>query len=527
MLHAARGVEDLPLFDTDASRTLEARAAAMLPGHALMQRAGHAVACLARAVAPHAGRVCIVTGPGNNGGDGHEAAVHLVRAGLNVVLVALGDSANAPDDARIAMRLSHAAGITVRPASAAASSFAALGPDDLVIDALFGRGLSRPAEGAIGDMIEAMNAQAAPVLAVDMPSGLPGDTGQLQHGSPCVCARWTLALLSLAPGLFTARGREVAGEVWFDDLGVVPSPDVATPVAHLAGAGLLSVTAAGRPHDAHKGRFGDVWVVGGGPSMGGAALLAGRAAAAAGAGRVHVVPLDHGMSLIDPVHPELMFVPSSSLAEVGQAGRLDAATVVAGCGGGTAIRTWLPLLLSRAPRLVLDADALNALAADDSLQTLLRARAPRGLVTVMTPHPLEAARLLGIDVMAVQSDRLAAARRLADFGRCAAVLKGSGSVVAAPEHMSSINPTGNAALSTPGTGDVLAGWIGGLWSAQSAAARWPQVAGEDTKAFEVARAVVYLHGAAAEAAQPRGLSLGADALIGAMRQFLRAAAVDG
>jgi ADP-dependent NAD(P)H-hydrate dehydratase / NAD(P)H-hydrate epimerase len=166
-------------------------------------------------------------------------------------------------------------------------------------------------------------------------------------------------------------------------------------------------------------------------------------------------------------------------------------TVVCGCGGGDAVRPPLPRLLGGARRLVLDADALNALAHDSSLATLLRARSARGLATVLTPHPLEAARLLGCTTAQLQADRLHAAAELADRFACCVVLKGSGSVIAAPSQAPRINSTGNAALASAGTGDVLAGWLGGRWAQQPGG-------DEAAIAFLAARHAVAEHGAAAE-----------------------------
>jgi hydroxyethylthiazole kinase-like uncharacterized protein yjeF len=166
---------------------------------------------------------------------------------------------------------------------------------------------------------------------------------------------------------------------------------------------------------------------------------------------------------------------------------LTASTVVCGCGGGNAVRDALPPLLSHAARLVLDADALNAIALDSALQTQLVARAARGLPTVLTPHPLEAARLLESDVTGIQADRVAAASQLAARFRVVVVLKGSGSIVAAPGALPSVNPTGNALLASAGTGDVLAGWIGGVWAG-----------GGDAR--EAAIGAVWRHGHAADVA---------------------------
>jgi len=184
----------------------------------------------------------------------------------------------------------------------------------------------------------------------------------------------------------------------------------------------------------------------------GAALLAASAALHAGAGRVFVGALDERAAALDGSQPELMMRPWPSL-------KLGSMSVACGCGGGEAVRAALPNVLSTAQALVLDADALNAIAADTQLQTQLRARAQRGRATVITPHPLEAARLLGRGTADVQANRLAAGRELADRFACVAVLKGSGTIVAAHGQPSFVNPTGNARLATPGTGDVLAGLI--------------------------------------------------------------------
>jgi hydroxyethylthiazole kinase-like uncharacterized protein yjeF len=311
------------------------------------------------------------------------------------------------------------------------------------------------------------------VLAIDLPSCLNTDTGQ-PLGGLAVRARQTLALLTLKPGLFTAEGRDHAGEVWFDTLGV----PAAGATAELAGP--PSRTA--RAHASHKGSFGDVAVVGGAAGMTGAAWLAASASLTAGAGRVYVSLLDPAAPLFDVERPELM-----ARADWWRSAPalMAATTVVCGCGGGAAVRDALPALLAHAGRLVIDADALNAIAADTALQSLLHARSSRGLPTVLTPHPLEAARLLAISAADVQADRLAAASALLARYGAVVVLKGSGSIVAAPAALPSINPTGNARLATPGTGDVLAGWIAG---------RWAQ--GKDARTAAIA--AVWQHGWAAQ-----------------------------
>lgn len=473
----ATGPLRLPLHGAEASRKLEQEAALSLPPHTLMQRAGLAVSRLARALAPHAGCFHVVAGPGNNGGDGFEAAIWLRRAGHEVRVSTVADLGRLPADAAASVVRAREAGVPISPGGLQVPP----GPRDLVIDALLGLGVSRPPEGAIAQAIAAINDSPALRLAVDLPSGLPSDTGQ--PASPCcVRAHHSLSLLSLKPGLFTAQGRDHAGEIWFCDLGVQ------TPATGADAwlAGLPDAVLPLRRHAQHKGSFGNVVVIGGAPGMTGAALLAARSALRRGAGRVFVQLLDATGMAADPTAPELMFRREIDW----QGDAADHWTAVCGCGGGGAVRAVLPTVLARAARLVLDADALNAVAVDPALQTLLVQRSARQQATVLTPHPLEAARLLGCRVADVQVDRLAQTRELAGRFDAVVLLKGSGSVIAVPDGQATINPTGNALLATAGTGDVLAGWIGALW-AQGATAQ------------QAAIAAAFQHGAAADAwAQP-------------------------
>lgn len=495
-----------PTHDSAASRTLESLAAATLPPHTLMQRAGLSVARLAMALAPHARRIDVLAGNGNNGGDGFEAAMHLHRAGRSVVLHAFGRNADTawPPDAAASRRQAQLAGVRIVGGLDAAE----LSRADLVIDALLGRGLTRPVSGELAEAIRLLRGHAAPVLAVDLPSGLPGDTGALEVGAPCVQARWTLALLTLAPGLFTASGRDQAGEIWWDDLGVQSlHPGAPAPAAWLHSPAWVASVWPARRHAQHKGSFGDVWVVGGARSMAGAALLAARTALSVGAGRVYAHLLDPDAPRLDPEHPELM------LADAPDADRLRNATVVAGCGGGQAIRDVLPEVLAHAARLVLDADALNAVAHDTRLLDRLRQRRDAGLPTVLTPHPLEAARLLGCSAAEVQVDRLAAVRSLACATGAVVVLKGSGSLIAAPDTVPWINTSGNAALATPGSGDVLSGWIAGLWSQLAGSRPGASKPLAWSEAELAARHAVHQHGLRAERLSPSGDVLIASRLI--------------
>lgn len=448
-----------PLFEIAATRAIEQAAAAALPAHTLMERAGLAVARLALALAPHGSTFWIACGAGNNGGDGLEAAMHLRRWGKRALVTWAGEAGKVPADSQASWQRACAAGV----------EFASEPPPqwELAIDALLGLGSSRPLDGPMAQWANAMTSGPAPVLAVDLPSGLHAETG----GGAAVRAGHTLSLLTLKPGLFTAGGRDAAGQVWFDDLAVELPRD---PDAWLAGP----PPARTRLHASHKGSYGDVAVIGGAPGMCGAALLAGSAALSCGAGRVYLALLDDTGLAVDVSQPELMMRRWDAL-------ELAAMTVACGCGGGDAVRAVLPKVLSTAAGLVLDADALNAIAADSQLQLLLQARSRRQRPTVLTPHPLEAARLLGCDASHVQRDRLTAAGELVGRFGCVVVLKGSGSVIAGPGTPPSINPTGNARLATAGTGDVLAGMIAAHLAA-------------GTPAFESAAGAAYLHGLAAD-----------------------------
>ncbi|HSV58671.1 MAG TPA: NAD(P)H-hydrate dehydratase [Variovorax sp.] len=464
------------LFDVAASRRIEQAAAAHLPAHTLMRRAGAAVARLAAALAPHARTIWIACGPGNNGGDGFEAAVQLQLRGFEPIVSFPGDAARLPADAQDALQRARAASVHI--GSQAPGHF------DLAVDALLGLGATRAPSGEMAQWLARMYGGGAPVLSVDLPSGLHADTGMANFDFGHGAARHCLSLLTLKPGLFTAQGRDAAGEVWFDDLGCAPGDEAAAARMNWA------PEPSSRAHASHKGSYGDVAVLGGAPGMAGAALLAAFAALHGGAGRVFIGMLDKAQPALSPTHPELMFRDADALD-------LSQATTVCGCGGGSAVRALLPRVLSTAPRAVLDADGLNAIAADSALHQLLAARGRRGWQTVLTPHPLEAARLLGSSTEAIQSDRLAAARALAERFHAVVVLKGSGSIIAAPAAVPFINLSGNARLASAGTGDVLAGMVGAALAG-----------GQD--ALSAARGAVWRHGALADAwPQNRPLTAGA------------------
>jgi len=348
----------VPLFDLAATRRIEAAAQAALAPHTLMQRAGLATARLALALAPHARTVWIACGPGNNGGDGLEAAMHLQHWGLRPVVTWLGEEARLPPDARASLQRARDARVRF-----ADQPPVELGPDDLAIDALLGIGAMRPPQGRMAEWLVRLRSGPATLLALDVPSGLDADRGALclpiapdsiaaGAGLDCAngqfpldlppAARHTLSLLTCKPGLFTAQGRDACGTLWFDDLGVDPGEQA--PVAWLNAA----PQPAPRPHDSHKGSYGDVAVIGGasdvtrGVAMTGAALLAASAALHGGAGRVYVGLLGTSTPAFDPTQPELMFRHPDALP-------LAQLTVVCGCGGGEAVRALLPAVGAPGP----------------------------------------------------------------------------------------------------------------------------------------------------------------------------------
>ncbi len=432
-----------------------------------MQRAGEATARLALALAPHARTIWLACGPGNNGGDGLEAAVHLAAAGKTVyITLLLAAGKTLPEDAAHALQRARAAGLVI--SSEPPPHY------DLAVDALWGIGLRSDMvlqpNSASARCVHALLHTESDVLGVDTPSGLLCDTGALAPAFAALAPlaprgrRFTLSMLGLKPGLFTHQGRDWAGEVWLaplqdgsnaikiDSLALdrcVPEADFAVNTPHVR---LLTHSQQRtQSQNTHKGQFGDVGVIGGAPGMEGAAMLAASAALHSGAGRVMLHLLGGLGTRPSTLAPDIMVRGLDDL--LAQRGAL-----ACGCGGGSAIAAALPQVFARSGPLVLDADALNAVATSPALRQALVARAAHG-ATVLTPHPLELARLLASTTAVIQADRISAAQQAARQLQCIVVLKGSGTVIAAPDGSCAINHSGNARLAIGGTGDVLTGCI--------------------------------------------------------------------
>lgn len=452
----------------------------------LMEKAGLAVATLAKELLDdESSAILIVAGPGNNGGDAFVAARHLKAWWHKVDVVFTGARGKLPPDAAAA----HDAWL------AAGGSVLACIPQekhDLVIDGLFGIGLSKPLQNEYADLVRQINALSLPVLAIDIPSGLCADSGRIL--GEAVRAAHTLTFLGLKPGLFTLDGPDCAGFVHVSDLGVtVDSP---SPLAGEswgegeAASGWLvdapPVLPEPRSRNSHKGSYGSVGVLGGDTSMVGAALLAARAALLIGAGRVYCGLLTENAPAVDPVQPELMLRDSDALLDLD---RLTALAAGPGLGRSIHAATVLRRALQYPAPLLLDADALHLLAENAELRQALAARQPGS--TLLTPHPGEAAALLACGTGAVQADRIAAALRIAREYRAIALLKGAGTVTATPDGRWFVNASGNPGMSSAGMGDTLAGIVVGL-AAQGMALEQAALLG------------AYLHGAAADALVAKG-----------------------
>lgn len=471
---------DAPLLMVRGVRAVEAAALAAKPSPGLMQRAGTAAAEWVRELTgDRPDPILVLVGPGNNGGDALVCATELLRFGYACCCVGLPANSKTPVDAQAA----HAA------FTKAGGVLHADIPDQthyrfsLIVDGLFGIGLNQPLAAPYAAWVEAANTLSLldniPLLALDIPSGLHGDTGVAQP--VCITATHTLTFIADKPGLLTGDGPDHCGAVEICTLDIAPTLIDAADAADVGAVNGPELWADDLPQrglNAHKGDAGSAGLLGGAPSMTGALLLAARSALHTGAGRVYAAALGNassGAPIVDPLQPEIMFRDPVSLREA----PLTALGVGPGLGRSDVSRAVLASALDFAGSLVLDADALTLLPA------LTDQVASRAEPTLLTPHPGEAATLLGTDVATIEADRISAAQQIAIRYNAIVVLKGCGSIIATPDGQWWINTTGNPGMASAGMGDVLTGMTTGLLA-------------QGMAPMQALCAAVWLHGAAAD-----------------------------
>lgn len=486
--------DELPdvLYGTAQVRALDARLiAAGTPGFELMQRAARATWRALVRQWPSANELTVLAGHGNNAGDGYLVAVLAGRAGWQVRVLAVGDPQRLQGDAALAHTEALAEGVAVQGWS---------GHSELrgvVLDALLGTGLSGEVREPYSAAIKAINASGLLVTAVDIPSGLCADTGR--ELGVAVRADLTVTFIGLKAGLFTGDAADHVGELVFNDLQATAETYSDIPVrARRLNAANLPRPAA-RPPTSHKGRFGHVLLIGGDHGLGGAILLSTESALRSGAGMVSLATRpEHVPAALSRV-PEAMALGTSSANQL--MGLLEKVSVLV-VGPGLGQAAWGRSLLSAAANASLpqvwDADALNLLAGGF-------VRLPKDCV--ITPHPGEAARLLGVSTAQVQADRLAAALALSKKYSAVVVLKGAGSLIAHPDGRLALCHQGHPAMATAGLGDVLAGLLGALLA-------------QGMEPFDAACLAVWLHANAGEQQGKFGRGLAASDLIPAIRQLL-------
>ncbi len=491
------------LATAEEMRRADRRATAELgvPSLVLMENAGRGAADAIDRVsgAMRDRRIAVVCGKGNNGGDGFVVARHLAGRGATVQVWLLAAAGEIRGDASVNLEAVRHARLPLTEVTGPPGLEAlrrALAAADLVVDALLGTGVSGPVGGPLAEAIAAINGAGRPVCALDLPSGLSADHGRVL--GPTVRAQLTVTFGVPKRGLYLHPGAAHAGRVEVADIGVPRAwLEEGLTVGVLEGEDARAVLPA-RPTDAHKGHYGHLLVVAGSIGKTGAAVLACRGALRAGTGLVTCAAPASQQPIVACHLAEAMTEP---LPETGAqtlsakaldrlfelAARMDAVAVGPGVGLDAETQAAVrDLLRSLEQPVVVDADALTALV--DHLGELREARGPR----LLTPHPGEAARLLGRSIAEVQADRIESARRLAGETGAVVALKGAGTIVAGPGGEAAINPTGNPGMATGGSGDVLTGVAGGLLA-------------QGVPPEAALRAAVYLHGLAGDlAAGQRG-----------------------
>lgn len=479
------------LYSAESVRAMDASAiAAGTPGYALMRRAALQAFSLLKHRWPRAKHITVLCGPGNNGGDGYVIAELAHKSGRTVNLLQLSDPSG--ESAVQAYADALASGLQAQP-----YSDSLLGETQLIVDAIFGTGLTRAPEGQSKDAIESANTHAAPCFAIDIPSGLQADNG----GTPGVAIVADATLTFIAPkiGLYTGAGPACCGEQYFDTLGVARQHiDEQEPTAYRLSAKLVAEMLPKRDASAHKGTAGHVLVIGGNHGMSGAVRLAGEAALRSGAGLVSVACHPDSVLPVSNGRPELMVHAVNHAQDLEPL--LQRATAIV-LGPGLGQDSWARDLYNATMKWhtpkVLDADALNLLA-----------KAPQACPrTVITPHPTEAARLLDTDTKTIQANRPHAAEQLAYCYKATAVLKGPGSLIATECGRLYLCTRGNQGMASGGMGDLLTGVVAALLASGSTT-------------HHAAAAGTWLHSAAADRAAVDGQTgMIASDLLPALRQL--------
>lgn len=416
-----------------------------IPAYTLMSQAGQAVFDHLRNRWPAARSLCVLCGGGNNGGDGYVIARLAIQAGWPVTVLTLAEVSRLQGAARQAFEAFTLAG------GQAQAFDGALPHADIMVDALLGTGLERPVAGRFASAIHLLNTQPAPVVAVDIPSGLHADTGQPCGGA--VEADLTVTFIGMKAGLLTGQARDYCGSLHFAALDIPDEIHALVPTdMHCLGPHTLHDRLPPRRRSAHKGNHGHTLLVGGAPGMSGAIRLAGEAALRCGSGLVSVATHPDHAAVLNLTRPELMVHAIESPIHLRP---LLQHVDVLGIGPGLAQTAWsrgLLTIVQTAPQpKVVDADALNLLA---------HTRSQRD-DWILTPHPGEAARLLACTTAEVERDRVAAARRLQrDYGGVI-VLKGAGTLVASANRLA-FCPAGNPGMASGGMGDALTGILTAL-----------------------------------------------------------------
>jgi NAD(P)H-hydrate epimerase len=418
-----------------------------VPGYTLMTRAGEAAVREARRSFPDSQRWQIVCGAGNNGGDGYVLARVAAQEGIAVSVVSLVDPGKLNGDAATAYGDFAAQGGVVAPWSGHLDSGA-----ELLVDGILGSGLERDVEGKFADAVVAINGHAAPVLALDIPTGINGDTGQVLGRA--INADLTVTFVGLKSGLFLGAALDHCGEIRFAGLDIPEAyRETIEPAFRRIDDEFLVGALRPRRRTAHKGDFGHVLVVGGGEGMPGAVRLAGEAALRTGAGRVSIATHPSHAAIMVASRPELM---SHAVANAGDLEPLLEKADVIAFGPGLGRSAWAEEMYARISEvtqpMVWDADALNLLAANPKTAGN----------RVITPHPGEAATLLGATTRAVQADRPVALVHLAEKYGGTVVLKGAGSLVSSSASVPMLCTSGNPGMASPGMGDVLTGIVAAM-----------------------------------------------------------------